>query len=294
MKVVLFCGGLGTRLKEYSETIPKPMVEIGYRPMMWHLMRYYAHYGHKEFVLCLGYKGDVIKRYFLEYDECISNDFVMSNGGREVLLFNHDIEDWTISFVDTGINSNIGQRLVAVKEHLNGEEVFMANYADGLTDLDLDLYLDHFYRQDRIGSFMAVKPSQSFHLVSVDDGGRVNDITPVRQSEIWINGGFFAFKKEIFDYIEDGEELVHEPFHRLIAEDELVAYKNPGFWACVDTLKEKKMFDDMYARGETPWAVWESSNRRKQNEMLILSQNGLDTLEVQDRSNLRRISKIAR
>jgi glucose-1-phosphate cytidylyltransferase len=139
MKVVLFCGGLGTRMQEYSDTIPKPMVEIGYRPLMWHLMRYYAYYGHKEFILCLGYKGDVIKRYFLEYEECLSNDFVLSRGGKQVLLYNNDIEDWTITFVDTGMNANIGQRLVAVKEYLEDEDVFLANYADGLTDLDLDL-----------------------------------------------------------------------------------------------------------------------------------------------------------
>ena len=111
MKVVLFCGGLGTRMQEHSETIPKPLVEIGYRPMLWHLMRYYSHFGHNEFILCLGHRGDAIKKYFLEYDECLSNDFVLSQGGRDVRLFNQDIEDWTISFVDTGINSNIGQRL---------------------------------------------------------------------------------------------------------------------------------------------------------------------------------------
>jgi glucose-1-phosphate cytidylyltransferase len=144
MKVVLFCGGLGTRLKEYSETVPKPMVEIGYRPLMWHLMRYYAHFGHKEFILCLGYKGDVIKKYFLEYNECLSNDFVYTRGGKGIQLYNNDIEDWSISFVDTGLQSNIGQRLMAVREYLAGDQVFLANYADGLTDLDLNLYLDHF------------------------------------------------------------------------------------------------------------------------------------------------------
>ena len=153
MKVVLFCGGLGTRLKEYSETIPKPMIDIGYRPIMWHLMRYYAHYGHNEFILCLGYRGDVIKNYFLNYNEALSNDFVMKKGGREIHLYNNDIEDWTISFVDTGLNSNIGQRLKAVEPYLEGEEVFMANYTDGLSDLCLPEYIDHFYRQNKVASF---------------------------------------------------------------------------------------------------------------------------------------------
>ena len=258
MKVVLFCGGYGTRLKEYSETIPKPMVEIGYRPLMWHLMRYYAHYGYNDFILCLGYKGDIIKKYFLDYSEYLSNDFVLRKGGREVLLFNNDIEDWTISFVDTGLQNNIGQRLLAVKEHLVEEEMFMANYADGLTDLNLNCYLDNFYNQDKIASFLCVKPSQSFHLISLGETGNVTDIVPVGYSDIWINGGFFVFKQEVFDYIQAGEELVGEPFRRLIAKEELIAYRHQGFWACVDTFKEKRLFDDMYSRGETPWEVWGS------------------------------------
>lgn len=261
MKVVLFCGGLGTRLREYSETVPKPMVEIGYRPIIWHLMRYYAHFGHKDFILCLGYKGDYIKNYFINYNECLSNNFTLSQGGKNVLLHTSDIEDWNITFIDTGVNSNIGQRLLAVKPYLEGEEVFLANYADGLSDLNLDLYLDHFYKQDKVASFLAVQPSQSFHVVSLNGDALVENIQSVGCSDLWINGGFFALKQEIFDYIQDGEELVLEPFQRLIQKKELVAYRNPGFWACMDTLKEKMMFDEMYAKGKTPWAVWESLSK---------------------------------
>ena len=256
MKVVLFCGGLGTRLREYSETIPKPMVEIGYRPILWHLMKYYASYGHKDFILCLGYKGDYIKKYFLNYDECISNDFVMTNGGKEVSLYNSDIKDWTITFVDTGLNANIGQRLKAVEKHLANEEMFMANYADGLTDLYLPRYLDFFCEQDKTASFLCVKSSQSFHVVSMIDGSLVTDITPVCDTGIWINGGFFIFRHEIFDFIQEGEELVHQPFQRLIERKELIAYQHEGFWACMDTFKEKQLFDDLDARGNPPWAVW--------------------------------------
>ena len=137
MKVVLFCGGLGTRLREYSENIPKPMVNIGYRPIIWHVMKYYAHYGHTDFILCLGYRGDVLKQYFLNYEECLSNDFELSQGGRELKLYSRDIEHWNISFVDTGLYSNIGQRLKKVERYLDGEEVFLANYTDGLSDLPL-------------------------------------------------------------------------------------------------------------------------------------------------------------
>ncbi|MBV6451634.1 MAG: glucose-1-phosphate cytidylyltransferase [Anaerolineae bacterium] len=256
MKVVLFCGGMGMRLREYSETIPKPMVEIGYRPIIWHLMRYYAHFGHKEFILCLGYRGDLIKKYFLNYAEWLSNDFVLSNGGKDISLYNSDIGDWTISFIDTGLQANIGQRLKAVEKYLVDEPTFMANYSDGLTDLYLPDYIDHFYSRDKVASFLCVQPSQSFHVVAMDRYNLVKSIAPVGQSDLWVNGGFFIFKKEIFNYIKDGEELVHEPFQRLTEEKNLIAYRNKGFWACLDTFKEKQLFDDLYAKGNTPWAVW--------------------------------------
>lgn len=265
MKVVLFCGGLGTRLKEYSETIPKPMVEIAYRPIMWHLMKYYASFGHTEFILCLGHRGDIIKNYFLNYNECMSNDFVLSDGGRTIQLINQDISDWTITFVETGAQANIGQRLMAVRRYLGNDEVFMANYADGLSDLNLAAYLDNFCGQDKVASFLCVQPSQSFHVVSLEPNGEVTGIKPVRDADLWINGGFFVFRQTIFDYMRAGEELVVEPFQRLIAANQLTAYRNPGFWACMDTLKEKQMFDDMVARGVMPWAVWNNGeviNRR--------------------------------
>ena len=166
MKVVLFCGGLGTRLREHSDTIPKPLVNIGYRPIIWHLMRYYAHYGFKDFILCLGYRGDLIKEFFLNYNECISNDFVMRKGGKEIELARSDIQDWTITFVDTGLHSNIGQRLMAVKHLLDGEERFLANYSDGLSDLELDKFIELSSEHNKIASFLAVRTAQSFHSVS--------------------------------------------------------------------------------------------------------------------------------
>lgn len=261
MKVVLFCGGLGTRLKEYSDTIPKPMVEIGYRPLMWHLMRYYAHFGVKDFVLCLGYRGDYIKKYFLNYVEWLSNDFEMRKGGKELKLYNNDIEDWTISFVDTGLQSNIGQRLMAVKEHLDGEEIFMANYTDGLSNLDLSWYIDNFCRTDKTACFLSVKPSLTFHVVKSDENGMVRSIEPQTEAGIWINGGFFIFRRQIFDYIQEGEELVYEPFARLIEQGQLMTHRHTGFFASIDTLREKMMFDDMFSRGETPWALWDENPR---------------------------------
>ena len=256
MKVVLFCGGLGTRIRSHSDTVPKPMVNIGHRPILWHLMKYYAHFGHTDFILCLGYQSQVIKEYFLNYREWLSNDFVLSGGGKDVQLLNRDIDNWKITFVDTGVTSNIGQRLKAVEHHLDGEDVFMANYSDGLTDLWLPDYLDSFTRQGAVGSFLAVHSSQSFHVASVDDEGVVSGIQPLSDSEMWINGGFFVFRREIFDYIGEGEELVYEPFHRLIERRQLTAFKHRGFWMAMDTLKEKQVLEDWYALGQAPWEVW--------------------------------------
>ena len=260
MKVVLFCGGLGTRLREVSENLPKPMVNIGYRPILWHVMKYYAHYGHKDFILCLGYKADVIKNYFLNYNECISNDFTLLEGGKKLQLLNSDIQDWKITFVDTGLTSNIGQRFKAVEKYLEKDEVFLANYSDGLTDLVLPEMLYDFSKQDKIASFLCVKPSHSFHLVSMKEDGIVSEIRDVKQAGIRINGGYFIFKKEIFKYIKEGEELVNEPFQRLINRGQLVAYKYDGFWGCMDTFKEQQQLDDMYTQGKAPWEVWKFSD----------------------------------
>ena len=257
MKVVLFCGGLGTRLREHSETIPKPMVDIGYRPIVWHLMKYYAHYGCHDFILCLGYRGDAIKNYFLHYDECVSNNFVLSKGGKDVQLLGSDIDDWKITFVDTGLHSNLGQRLKAVEPYLDdGDDFFMANYSDGLTDLHLPTYVDYVRRRDATASFLCVRPTSSFHVVQADDSGRVTSVQSSDDSGLWINGGFFILRRDIFDVMNPGEELVEAPFRRLIERDRLLAYKYTGFWACMDTFKDKQKFDNLYARGEMPWAVW--------------------------------------
>lgn len=256
MKVVLFCGGQGTRLRDYSEAVPKPLVPIGYRPIIWHLMKYYAHYGHRDFILCLGHKADAIKDYFLNYNEALSNDFVLSEGCKTVELLNHDLRDWRITFVDTGLHSNIGQRLKAVEKHLVGEDMFMANYSDGLTDVHLPTFIEHFRSHDKIASFLAVPPSYSFHLVDQRGDQTVERIHSIHDSGFMMNGGFFIFKQEIFRYLRDGEELVLEPFQRLIQEKQLISYAHKGFWACMDTFKEKQNLDEIYARGEAPWQVW--------------------------------------
>ncbi len=256
MKVVLFCGGLGLRLRGLAENVPKPMVSIGFRPVLWHVMKYYAHYGHTDFILCLGYKADEIKRFFLNYDECVSNDFVMSGEKSRVELLHRDIENWRITFCDTGLTSCIGERLRAVRKHLDGEEFFYANYTDGLSDLPLDQFSQSFVASGKTASFALVRPTQSFHVVSTRENGLVSSITDLGASDIRINGGYFMFRRDIFDYIRRGEELVHEPFQRLIDAQQLVAYEHAGFWTCMDTFKDQQRLEDLFASGRAPWELW--------------------------------------
>jgi glucose-1-phosphate cytidylyltransferase len=255
MKVVLFCGGMGTRLRELTGEIPKPMVKVGYRPILWHLMKYYAHFGHKDFILCLGYKADAIKQFFLNYEEWISNDFTLAHGGKEMRLENSDIEDWNITFVDTGLQANIGQRLVAVRKYVQDEEMFLANYSDGLTDMNLPAMIEHFKESGKIAAFVAVRPSQSFHMVTLEPDGHVQSIRSVQESNVMINGGFFVFRRQLFEYMRPGEELVREPFTRLIADRQLVGYRADRFW-CMDTFKEQQELTDLFNSGNAPWEVW--------------------------------------
>jgi glucose-1-phosphate cytidylyltransferase len=262
MKVVLFCGGLGMRIREASESVPKPMVHVGDRPILWHVMKYYAHFGHKDFILCLGYRADVIKNYFVNYNEFMSNDFVLSKGGKDVRVFNSDIDDWTVTFVDTGANSNIGQRLKAVERYLDGEEVFLANYSDNLTDFQLPKLIDRFHEQDKTAAFLCVRPNLSCHYVSMGDRGLVEEIKTMDQSNILINGGYFVFKRSIFDYMKDGEELVQEPFRRLIEGRNLVGYEYDGFWKSMDTFKEKQELDDLCSKGNAPWQLWKREGKK--------------------------------
>ena len=259
MKVVLFCGGLGLRIRD-AENIPKPMVEIGNRPILWHVMKYYAHHGHKDFILCLGHGAAAIKNYFLNYSEFSSNDFLLSGGGKRVELFNTDIQDWRITFADTGVNSNIGQRLKAVEKYFEGDEEFLANYSDGLTDLPLPEQIQHFREHGKVASFLGVRPKLSYHFVSIErgNGSLVSDIHTISDQSWRINGGYFIFKKKIFDYIRDGEELVDEPFRRLMEAKQLIGYAYDGFWTSMDTFKDKQRLEDLCANGAAPWEVWKS------------------------------------
>jgi glucose-1-phosphate cytidylyltransferase len=256
VKVVLFCGGEGLRLPEEPEAVPKPMLTVGYRPVLWHIMRFYAHWGLTDFVLCLGYKADVVKNYFLRYSEALSNDFVLSDGGRSVEVLNTDIHDWRITFVNTGLHTNVGQRLLAAKRYLQGEQIFCANYADNLSDAPVPQFIADFESRGKVAAFLSVRPPYSFHVVAHGEDGLVSRITDVHGSDLWVNGGFYIFRQEIFDFIGDGEDLLEEPFRRLIEADELITYRYQGFWSAMDTLKDLQNLRSIHADGRPPWAPW--------------------------------------
>lgn len=257
MKVVLFCGGLGMRMRSGDGSVPKPMMPIGARPVLWHVMRYYAHFGHTDFVLALGHGGRAVKDYFLRYDETESNDFVLSKGGASVEPLRSDISDWTITFVDTGLHSPIGERLRRVRDFVDGEEMFLANYGDVLTDASLPTLVDKVSRSDAVGSVLAVRPRDSFHVMRLRGDGTVAAFTPVGDLSLRINGGYFVLRDRIFDYLNEGEDLVADAFRRAAADRALLAVEYDGFWAPMDTLKERAELESRYHSGDAPWMLWE-------------------------------------
>ena len=256
MKVVLFCGGLGMRMRADNQSLPKPMMPIGSRPVLWHVMRYYAHFGHTEFILCLGYGGQAVKDYFLNYRETASNDFVITKGGQHVEMLSTDISEWTISFIDTGMDTAIGERLRRVRPYLEDDELFLANYGDVLTDAPMDDLVEEFADSGCVAQFIAVKPQDSFHVVEFDDTGKVSGLVPVAEMSMCINGGYFVLRQGIFDYLDEGDDLVMDGCIRAARDGLVRAVPYDGFWAPMDTLKERTALEAMYAQGISPWALW--------------------------------------
>lgn len=256
MKVVLFCGGLGMRIRTGPESLPKPMMPIGSRPVLWHVMRYYAHFGHTDFILCLGYGAEAVKNYFLDYRETGSNDFILTKGGEHVEMLSTDISNWSITFVDTGVDTAIGERLRRVRPHLECDEVFLANYGDVLTDAPLNDQIDDFEATDAVASLLAVPPQDSFHVVDIAEDHRLTGLVAVADMSFRINGGYFILRQGIFDYLGPGEDLVGDGFARAAREGKVRGVRYDGFWAPMDTLKERTALEDMYRRGVSPWALW--------------------------------------
>lgn len=259
MKVVLFCGGLGTRIREYSESVPKPMIPIGHQPILWHVMHYYSQYGHSDFILTLGYKASMIKEFFLNYRPHVFADCVVSGFGSNIELLREPAQDWRVSLIDTGIWRNIGERLWFVRDLVRHEDMFLANYSDGLTDVDLSDMIEVFKKSGKLACFLAVRPPLTFHLADIEADGRVREFRSSERSEMWINAGYFLLRPQIFDYMNEGEELVLEPFSRLIADDQLLAYKHEGFWRCMDNLKDRQALEEMVERGRMPWHLRETA-----------------------------------
>jgi glucose-1-phosphate cytidylyltransferase len=256
MKVVLFCGGLGMRMRADNQSLPKPMMPIGSRPVLWHIMRYFAHYGHTEFILCLGHGAQAVKDYFLDYRETASNDFVLTKGGQHVDMLGTDISDWTITFIDTGIDTAIGERLRRVRPYLEDDSVFLANYGDVLTDAPMNDLIDDFLDTDAVAQFLAVKPQDSFHVVDIAEGGKVTGLTAVADMAMCINGGYFVLRQGIFDYLDEGDDLVMDGCVRAARDGKMLAARYDGFWAPMDTLKERSHLEELYRLGISPWALW--------------------------------------
>ena len=250
MKVVLFAAGLGTRIRDYSDNVPKPLVPVAGQPIVGHLMDYYARYGHRDFILCLGYKAEAFHKHFQRVmgRPTIRHDFMLHTE-----VFGDAEDEHSVTLVDTGELRNIGQRLWSVRDQVQDEEVFLANYSDGLTDVDLDDMLERFEYSGKVACFLAVRPPLSYHVANIARDGSVSSIIAARQSDIWINGGFFFFRPELFDYMREGEELVVEPFQRLIEADQLMAYKHEGFWQSMDTTKDRQVLEEIVASGKAPW-----------------------------------------
>lgn len=236
------------RIREHAGDIPKPMVPVGGQPILCHLMEYYAHFGHKEFILCLGHRGNYIRDYFRQ------SSHIPASATQDRYV----VGDLTVHCIDTGMAASVGQRLRTIRELVDGE-TFLANYADGLSDVELPRLIEHHRKHAAIGTCLCVKPTQSFHLVT-SQSGLATDIVPVAEISQWMNGGFFVFEPEIFDFLRPGEDLAQQPFRRLIAAKRLACYNYTGFWGCMDTYKEKQALDDMHASGVRPWEVWRRSD----------------------------------
>jgi glucose-1-phosphate cytidylyltransferase len=257
MKVVLFCGGLGLRIRDAAPQIPKPMMPVGGQPILLQIMKYYAHFGHMDFILCLGYKSQTIIDFFRTSAGGVFLGSSTSSGAVVGTL----VEDncvWNVTLVETGLHASIGERLLSVKKYVADDEMFLANYSDVLTDAPLPLLVDNLRRRRKIASFLCVRPTYTSHVVTLkDDGQVVAAIQDIRQQEIWINGGYFAFRREIFDYLRPGEDLVEAPFRRLIKDEQLLAFRWEGFWVPMDTFKDRQVIQALYDEGRRPWAVWE-------------------------------------
>jgi glucose-1-phosphate cytidylyltransferase len=257
MKVVILCGGLGTRLREETEFRPKPLVEIGSRPILWHIMKLYAHYGHRDFVLCLGYRGNMIKDYFLNY-EAMNNDFTIQLGRESRVCFegSHTEQDFHVTLADTGLASMTGGRVKRVQRYLDGRR-FLVTYGDGVSDLNIDRLIAFHCSHGRLATVTTMCPPSRFGIVDLDEDGQIRRFTEKPQRDSWASAGFFVFEPGVFDYLE-GDDCILErgPLEQLAADGQLMAYRHEGFFYPMDTYREYQYLNQLWETDRAPWKVW--------------------------------------
>lgn len=255
MKIAILAGGVGTRMMEETETKPKPMVEIGEHPVLWHILKYYAHFGFKEFFIALGYKGEIIKRYFLDYHR-LNGSMTVDLGNGEIQKEDKKCEDWKVHLIDTGDKTLTGGRIKRLEPWLQ-DGTFMVTYGDGVSNVRLDSLLEFHRSQGRIATMTAVRPPARFGGLVFNSDMKVQFSEKSQVSEGWINGGFMVFEPEIFKYLkDDGTRLEQDALECLASEGQLVAYKHEDFWQCMDTLRDIRMLENLWQKGNPPWKVW--------------------------------------
>lgn len=255
MKVVLFCGGRGTRLREETEYKPKPMVEIGGRPILWHIMKIYSSYGFHDFILCLGYKQEHIREYFLNY-EYMNNDFTIHLDSRKKILHHSQHQEaWSVTLVDTGLETPKGERLKAIEPYIQGEP-FMVTYGDGVADINIKTLVDYHRAQGKVATFTGVHPISRFATVRLDKKNRVMSWKEKRMIEEYVNAGFFVFEPEVFKYLKKAEELEEGPMEKLTRAGKVTMYRHEGFWQCMDTYRDYLFLEGLWEQGKAPWKIW--------------------------------------
>ena len=258
MKVVILAGGLGTRISEESHLKPKPMIEVGDAPILWHIMKYYSSYGFNEFIICCGYKGYVIKEYFADYylhRSDVTFDFANNN---EMIIHNNVAEPWKVTVVDTGLHTMTGGRLKRIQKYV-GDQTFMMTYGDGVSDIDLDALLEFHRVHKKAATLTAIQPGGRFGVLDIDDNETVRQFSEkAKEDGGWINAGFMVLEPEVFDYIEGDDTFYEkEPLENLALDGKLAAYRHEGFWKCMDTMRDKGMLDELWNSGQAPWKRWE-------------------------------------
>lgn len=256
MKVALLAGGLGTRIREETEFRPKPMVFVGNKPILWHIMRSYAKFGHKEFVICAGYRGEVIREYFREY-ESLNSDFTVKLGESKEIKFHNEFEEkgWEVTVTDTGQETMTGGRLFKARKYL-GKDTFLCTYGDGLSDVDISKVIDFHKSHGKIATMTAVRPVSRFGILEIENDGSISSFQEKPKSEGWINAGFFVFNAKIFDYLNENSILENEPLSMLSKENQLMAFKHDGYWQPMDTFREMTLLNELWASDNAPWKVW--------------------------------------